>query len=107
MGERGHVVIVGRAGVAISREIRRSFHIRLMAPLEWRVNRIMETQKLTREEALALITSKDANRKRFLEYYLGQKFQIQIFDAIYNCAYLSLEEIADLAVFSAAQRKMI
>lgn len=107
MGERGHVVIVGRAGVAINREIKKSFHVRLMAPLEWRINRVMQTQKLTKEKALEEITGKDANRKRFLEYYLGQKFQIQIFDAIYNCGYLTLEEIADLIVYAAAQRKMI
>jgi cytidylate kinase len=107
MGERGHVVIVGRAGVVLTRDIRQSIHIRLMAPLEWRVSRIMQTQNLTKDKALELITSKDANRKRFLEYYLGQSFQIQIFDTVYNCAYLTLEEIADSVVHTAVQRKMI
>ncbi|MFA5815660.1 MAG: cytidylate kinase-like family protein [Bacteroidales bacterium] len=107
MGERGHVVIVGRAGVALNRDIKKSLHIRLMAPLEWRINRTMQTQNLPKDKALEMITSKDANRKRFLEYYLGQKFQIQIFDVVYNCAYLTLEEIADSIVYSAGQRKMI
>jgi cytidylate kinase len=107
IGERGHVVIVGRAGVVLNREIKKSFHIRLMAPLDWRVERIMQTYKLKREEALDLIATKDANRKRFLEYYLGQKFQLQIFDMVYNCAYMSLEEIADSVIFCSRQRKMI
>lgn len=107
MGEHGHVVIVGRAGVVMNRDIRKSLHIRLMAPLEWRIERTMQTQNLSKEKALELITFKDANRKRFLEYYLGQKFQLQIFDAVYNCKYLTLEEIAELVMLSAGQRKII
>jgi hypothetical protein len=55
---------------------------------------------------LELITIKDSNRKRFLEYYLGEKFQLQIFDAVYNCGFLSLEEIAESIVFLARQRKL-
>ena len=106
IGERGHIVIVGRAGVVMNRDIKKSLHVRLMAPLEWRINRIMQTQNLPRDKALELITEKDANRKKFLEYYLGQKFLIQIFDMVYNCGYLTMEEIADSIVFSAGQRKM-
>lgn len=107
MGERGHIVIVGRAGVVLTRDIRKSLHIRLMAPLEWRIKRIMQMENLSKDKALERITSKDTNRKRFLEYYLGQKFQLQIFDVVYNCEYLTLEEIADSIAFSAGQRKMI
>lgn len=106
MGERGHVVIVGRAGVALNRDIKKSLHIRLMAPLEWRIERIIQTNNLTKEKALEFITNKDANRKRFLEYYLGQKFQYQIFDAIYNCAFFTLDEIAESIMLLAGQRKM-
>lgn len=106
-GDRGHVVIVGRAGVVLTRDIKKSLHIRLMAPLDWRINRTMQVQKLSKENALDLITSKDANRKRFLEYYLGQKFQIQMFDIVYNCHNFTLEEIADSIILSANVRKMI
>jgi cytidylate kinase len=107
LGERGHIVIVGRAGVALNRDIKKSLHIRLMAPLEWRMNSIMKTQNLPKVKALDLITTKDANRKRFLEYYLGQKFQLQVFDVVYNCQYLTLDEIADSVVHAATLRKLI
>lgn len=107
MGIAGHVIIVGRAGVVLTRDIKKSLHIRLMAPLEWRINRIMKVENLSKEKALDLITTKDANRKRFLEYYLGQKFSIQIFDTIYNCEHFTLEEIADSMIISMHQRKMI
>jgi len=106
-GEQGHVVIVGRAGVVITRDIPKSLHFRLMAPLDWRISRIMQNEHLSKEKACEMIISKDANRKRFLEYYLGQKFQCQIFDAIYNCGHLTLEEIANSMVHMALQRKLI
>lgn len=106
LGERGHIIVVGRAAVVINRDIPKSLHIRLMAPIEWRVDRIMETQGLTREQAIETMNAKDANRKRFLEYYLGHKFKIQIWDAIYNCGYLSLEEIADSVVNLARLKKL-
>jgi cytidylate kinase len=102
--EMGNVIIIGRAGVALTRDIKCSLHIRLMAPLDWRITRTMQTQGLAKEKALELITSKDANRKRFLEYYLGQKFQVQLFDAIYNCQFFSLEEIADSIILATKQR---
>jgi len=106
LGDRGHVVIVGRAGVALNRDIKRSLHVRLIAPLDWRIDRIEKLQGMTKEKALDLITSKDANRKRFMEYYLGHKFQLSLFDVVYNCAFFSLEEIADSIIVSAMQRKM-
>lgn len=107
ISERGHVVIVGRAGVAISREIKKSLHVRLMAPLDWRISRIIQNQNISKEKALDMITEKDTNRKRFLEYYLGQKFQQHIFDVVFNCGFLTLEEIGDSIIHLAAQRKMI
>ena len=107
LGERGHIIIVGRAGVAINRDIHNSLHIRLMAPIEWRIDRIVATQKLSRDESIEMMNTKDANRKRFLEFYLGSKFRLQIFDAVYNCGYLSLEDIADSVIRLAGTRGML
>jgi cytidylate kinase len=92
-GESGNVVIVGRAGMAVTRQIPLSLHIRLIAPLEWRVARISEVYKLSREDALGTIRQKDENRRKFLEFFLGHEFRFHDFDAIFNCATLNLEEI--------------
>jgi cytidylate kinase len=105
--ECGHVVIVGRAGVALNRDIEKSLHVRLIAPLEWRLEQVMKIHNQTREQALDWITKKDSNRKRFLEYYLGQKFQIHIFDLVYNCATITLEQIAESIILSARLKKLI
>jgi cytidylate kinase len=35
--EQGHTIIIGLGGVVISRDLKKSLHIRLQAPFEWRV----------------------------------------------------------------------
>jgi cytidylate kinase len=99
IGENGHVVIVGRAGMALTRHIPLSLHIRLMAPVEWRIQSISGMFGLSREDSVKMVASKDENRKKFLEHYLGHKFEIEDFDLVYNCSRFTLEEIAD-SVFS-------
>jgi len=93
-GESGHVVIVGRAGMAVTRQIPESLHIRLIAPLEWRIARISEVYNLGRDEAMNTIQHKDDNRRKFLEFFLGHEFRYHDFDAVFNCASLSLEQIS-------------
>lgn len=105
-GENGHVVIVGRAGVALTRHIPLSIHIRLMAPIEWRINSISEMFSLSREESKKMIAQKDENRRKFLEHYLGHPFQIDVFDLAINCSRYSLDEIADSVIGLMKLRKM-
>ncbi len=41
MSKEGFIVIVGRGGVSIAREIKNALHIRLVAPFYWRVKNVM------------------------------------------------------------------
>lgn len=47
----GHAIIVGRGGVAITKDIVRSLHINLEAPMEWRALRISEKNGVSFEDA--------------------------------------------------------
>jgi len=105
-GENGHVVIVGRAGVALTRHIPLSIHIRLIAPVEWRINSISDMYNLSREASIKMIALKDENRRKFLEHYLGHPFQIDVFDLAINCSSYSLDEIADSIIGLMKLRKM-
>ncbi len=101
----GHVIIVGRAGVALTRNIEASLHIRLIAPEEWRIARVAEIKKISQREATRLIRELDKHRKEFLEYYLKKPVDHTIFDVIYNCSTLSKEEIATSIYHLAAEKK--
>jgi cytidylate kinase len=106
-GEAGHVVIVGRAGMAATRNIPHSLHLRLIAPIEWRVARISEVYQLTREEAQKTIQQKDENRRKFMEFFLGHEFRYHDFDAIFNCATLDLDQIMEAVIQLMKNKKLL
>ena len=106
-GENGHVIIVGRAGMALTRHIPLSLHVRLIAPLEWRITSSQAIFNLNRDEAVKWIANKDENRKKFLEYYLGRKFTMDDFDVVYNCATWDLADIADSLIVLMKVKKLI
>ena len=50
----GNAIIVGRGGVAITRDIPKSLHVFLEAPLEWRALRVAEKLDCTIDQATEL-----------------------------------------------------
>lgn len=88
--EQGHVIIVGRGGVSITRHIKNSLHIRIQAPLEWRINDVSKRQMISLSEARKKIQNIDAQRTLLREYFAGTKVDNNSFDIIFN--YLTLDE---------------
>ena len=66
----GHVVIVGRAGRAITRGMENGFHARIIAPLEWRVERMAGLCKITKKDAERMILEKSRRREDFLKTFV-------------------------------------
>ncbi|MGD9977724.1 MAG: AAA family ATPase [Bacteroidales bacterium] len=60
---KGHVVILGRGGVAITRDIPRSLHIHIEAPFEWRVLRVQEMNNFTAKAAQHYVQEIDRQRE--------------------------------------------
>lgn len=103
----GNAVIVGRGGVAITRDIERSLHIHLEAPLEWRALRISEKHSISMEEAEKYILDIDKKRKQFRDYFQGKNTDYTNFDITFNCMTLSVEEMVKIIVKAADVRKLI
>lgn len=103
----GHSVIVGRGGVAITRDIPHSLHINLEAPMEWRVLRVSEKHNLSIEEAEKYAIDIDKKRKQFREYFEGKNTDYTQFDLTFNCMTLSIEEIIKIIVRAVEVRKLI
>jgi len=103
----GHAVIVGRGGVAITRDIPLSLHVNLEAPLEWRVLRVSEKQCFSLEEAEKYIIDVDKKRKQFREYFEGKNTDYTQFDLTFNCMTLSVDEIVRIIIKACEIRKMI
>ena len=104
----GNVVIIGRGGVAIARDCPNAFHVKLMAPLEWRVKGVISRREnMTYDEGVKLTLDFDRKRKKFLDYYWGGESDHSIFDAIYNCSTMSDEEIVESIILILKKRNLI
>ena len=88
--EQGHVIIVGRGGVSITRDITNSLHIKFQAPLEWRINDVSKKQMISLAEARKKIQLVDTQRALIREFFEGKKVDNGAFDLIFN--YMTLDE---------------
>ena len=85
VAHHGDAVILGRSGFQVLGGFANVFHVRLQAPFSVRVGRVMSQQKLTYEEAEALVKENDKVRLAFVEeFYRVSWGTIQAFDLVVN-----------------------
>lgn len=92
----GFSIIVGRAGHIIAKDIQNALHIRLVAPLEYRINSIMENNQLNRNEAIAFIMRVEKERITFRKAINKGDLNDEPFDIWINRASFSDDEIIDI-----------
>jgi cytidylate kinase len=102
--DRGNMVIVGRGGQALLADKPDVLHVRLVAPLAERINRVQQQHSCTAAQARELI----AERDRGMAKYLGEMFKVQPDDPqwyhlMINLGKWSLEEAAQLIVKAVEQ----
>ncbi|NMC41297.1 MAG: cytidylate kinase-like family protein [Bacteroidales bacterium] len=97
MCKEGYIVFVGRAGVAIARDIVNALHIRLVAPFYWRVENVMKKKEMDIETAEEYVIDTDEKRFNLIQTFLDKKpLTIDyLFDATLNRNSFSINEIAD------------
>lgn len=107
MANDGHVIVLGRGGIAITKDIPKSLHIHLEGPLEWRVALVSEKQCCSVEEATRYVKQTDKRRLQYREYYHGKGTDYTWFDIRINCMNFKTDEIAEV-IFNIMQiRKLI
>ncbi len=104
---KGHVVILGRGGVAITRDIPRSIHIHLEAPFEWRVLRVEEMYHFEPKEAEMYVREIDRKREEIRVYFGGKDTDYTRFDITFNAMTLSVQEIVDIIIHAMEVRNLI
>lgn len=92
----GKVIIVGRSGFCITRDIPRSFHIRLVAPLKWRMEKVSGKYNLSAERAQKEILEMDHKRKYFINSIAGRKIEDSEYDLTINTSTLEVDEIVGI-----------
>ncbi len=66
----GNVIIVGRAGRIITRELPRGYHVRIVAPPDWRIERVACIHGVSIKEAKKIVLDKNRQREEFLKQFI-------------------------------------
>lgn len=100
MCKEGHIILVGRGGVSIAREIEDSLHVRLIAPFYWRVENVMKKKKLDIEAAEEYTVNSDEKRFNLISAFLEKKpLNLDyLFDATLNRSSFTIQEISDMII---------
>lgn len=92
----GHAIIVGQGGSFITRGMPAGIHVRLIAPLAYRIQSTAEREKLTLHDAAARVAQIDRRRNEFYRrYWPGKVIAPEAFTLTLNSAEMSLEELVE------------
>ncbi|MDY0333472.1 MAG: cytidylate kinase-like family protein [Bacteroidales bacterium] len=103
----GYVIIVGRAGAQITRDIQKALHVRLIAPFQWRVDHIAEKHNLSSKEAYRKVKEMDKKRQRLLETFSKDSDCHHCYDVHYNLKYLNTDQIVSDIVHMMQLKELI
>lgn len=91
---RGKVILVGRGTRHLLGDTANVFHLRLVAPKEWRAQRMARLEAWSQDQALARCTEVDRTRQRFTRYFFGDgSLQPSKYDLVVNTGRVALEEV--------------
>ena len=99
IAEVGKSVIVGRAGSEVTRGLGPAVCVRLVAPEEYRVARMMELHDMSEKEALSSIDRHDSGRARLLKRHFRVNIDDPLlYDAIWNTGEVPLDDVANCII---------
>jgi cytidylate kinase len=105
--EEGNTIIVGRAGVGITKGMKGGMHIRLVAPLEWRIKALENRKGFENVDAESFIQENDKQKIKLLERLCGLKSDEIIFDMTLNCEVFEVDQIVDMIIKAVKIRSLI
>ena len=97
IGKKGNSIIIGRGGNIITRKLPNGFHVRLVAPLEKRINHIKELYNFNSDEAADFIKKEDFSRRRYLMSTFGKNIEDTLYyDLIVNTSSFGYDGSAEI-----------
>jgi cytidylate kinase len=97
LARAGHVILVELGGAFITHGMAKGLHVRLVAPLEWRIERMARTENLTKERARERVRQLDRSRESFRQKYWPQYSldQPEVFHLVMNASMLTESEMVE------------
>ena len=107
LASRGRVVLIGRASALITEKLTGGLHVRIVAPLEWRVEQVTAYEKIdSPTEAQRHVQKMDAEREKFARDFLGRSVEEpDIYHMVLNQETLGVEGIVELMLKAFAMER--
>lgn len=97
LAQMGFVILVGRGANVITARLENAFHVRLIASLERRTERVQQVYGLDRHNALEFIHREDKGRRRYLKDHFGKDIDdASLYHLVINTDRMAYEDAARL-----------
>ncbi|MBN2289961.1 MAG: cytidylate kinase-like family protein [Candidatus Glassbacteria bacterium] len=98
LASHGRVILIGRASSLITEKLAGGLHVRIVAPLDWRVEQVAAFEKIDSPgEARRHVQKMDAEREKFASDFLGRSVnEPDIYHMVLNQKLLGIEGIVEL-----------
>jgi len=96
---KDNIVVIGRGGQSILREMPKALHVRIESPLKQRIQRVHEQQKLNWDQARREILDHDDAAEEYLERFFGIQWDDPLlYHLVINTGRWSVEAAAQIIV---------
>ena len=108
LAAKGRIVIVGRGGQAILKNKTNVLHVRIVAPLDFRVEYLMMDRGVTRDEALRTIEDSDRAQSEFLQRFYGIDGNDPVnYHIVLNTANINIEMAVKAIAFAVSPNRKL
>jgi cytidylate kinase len=91
----GKVIVVGRGGALVTRELQAGIHVRLVAPEAERVRWMMRKLKVEKAEALAFCREQESDRRKMARTFFNRDINDPLlYHAVFNSAVMTPHEMS-------------
>jgi cytidylate kinase len=103
----GKVIIIGRGGAHICKDIKQALHIKLVAPEEWRIAEIARRLDFSKAYATEYVKKRDVERELLVTRLFGKKPDSSAYDIEINRSRFTENELADAIIQLARIRGLV
>jgi cytidylate kinase len=96
LGTIGKVILVGRAANMVTRDLEAGIHVRLTAPLDSRIEWMMNLLKIEHDQAAKMVKEQDRNRKKLMKSFFSRDVEDpDLYDVVWDTRETSIDDITD------------
>ncbi len=108
LANSGDVVIMGRGGQVLLRDLSNAFHVKIVASLGVRISRVMDERNIEKRSALKLINESDEDRGGFIRYLFNVDWmEPELYDLTINTGKVQLDSAVELIVRAASLEEFV